>query len=207
MTGKKKGNCLMRIIKFLFVFCLFVVIMVGMNTDTDKSKNTPDNTVSHKPQTTNAPTATLKLEKITPEPTKTIEELKALLKEAQNKETPTPKTSKETIEGIKSLLSNSMEGFSYYNVSGDETGFTMTVAMDGLAAEVAAAKASKEKSEGWADVRKVSVLMCNNASGMIKNFGMTNAVCALYVVNDINHDDVLLFVLDGQIVFDCMDMK
>lgn len=202
MARKKKGNCLMRMLKFVFVFCFFLVVIVGMNTDTKSTNDKPTVTFTAKP-----------------EETKTIEELKDMLKSAQATEaptaeptskpteTPTTTVSKKDIDAIKNLLKEAMAGFSYSNVSGDETGFTLTVAMDGLAAEVAAAKASKEKSEGWADVRKVSVLMCNNASGMIKNFGMTNAVCALYVVNDINHDDVLLFVLDGQIVFDCMDIK
>lgn len=200
---KKKKSCLGRFFSFLITFCLLLIFLAlaigGSSTnESPKVSGTVKPTTTHtdaatskptvKPTATSKPTAT-------PKPTNTPEPTDA------------PITA-EDVEAIKNYLSVLLnESYSYYDISGDETGFTINVSGDGLAEAVALYKSLGKgtDSEEWVLLKDSFVYLYNRVYEALETFGMKDPALMMSVVNNQNHDYYLLVVANGgTIVYDVL---
>lgn len=111
------------------------------------------------------------------------------------------------VEAIKTMLESILaDSFDYFNVEGDETGFTLYMATDGLAADIVAAKAAgyDETYEPWATSRDSIVGLYDSTYELLETFGMKDPSVTLIIVNDANTENYLLVVYDKMIVYDVM---
>ena len=86
------------------------------------------------------------------------------------------------------------------------TSFTIFVAMDGLAFELAVqTELGKDpNAAGWNDVKTSMLSAYGGCKALLDSVGLTDAVLMINLVNDNNYDLVLLSVYDGQIVYDAL---
>ena len=108
---------------------------------------------------------------------------------------------------IKSFLETMLaDSFDYSLVEGDETGFTISVAINGLTAEVYTAKtAGYDENYGpWVDAKNSMLEAYNATYELLITMGMENPSLMMIVLNDTNHDNYLLAMYAGSIVYDVM---
>ena len=98
------------------------------------------------------------------------------------------------------------EEFDYFNIEGDETGFTIYIGINGLAADTAVAKAAgyDETYEPWAESRAAIESLYDSTYEFLETYGMKNPSLMICVVNDSNTENILLVVYMGEIVYDVM---
>lgn len=127
--------------------------------------------------------------------------------------TTTPVTEEETLssaeaaELVMTMIEMSVsDGFDYHKVEGDETGITLSLASDGVAKDVVAAKYAgyDENYEPWVEVKTNFVFLCNSIYDSAIEFGMEDPVITLIVLNDQNHDNILLGITNGVVIYDVM---
>jgi hypothetical protein len=163
----------------------FVLFVVALATPTDNSTADPVKaTVEPTPEPTPEPTV-----EPTPEPT------------------PEPTLEPTSVETIKLLLEGFLaQSFDYYSVEGDETGITINVGMDGVAAEVTAYKALgyDESYESWAQMKEDMMVYYNSTYDLIETLGMKDPLLTVSVVNDQNTENTLLMIMYGVYVYDVM---
>lgn len=176
-------------------FWLIVVILLG-SLGNGGSK-TEAESITTTPPTTEAPTTVP-----TTEPT--IETTEA---------TTEATTEQETISGaeaaklVMSIIELSIaDTFDYHKIEGDETGITVTVATNGLVQDMTIAKYSGngEINQDWVVAREALVSLSDTIYDSAVEFGMDDPVITLNVLNDQNHDNVILMVMNGIVVYDAM---
>ena len=173
---KKKQGCFSQFVTFIFVFVALVVIMTGNDKDESGTTSAPE------------PTAAVSVT-ATPE----VE--------------PQTTVSKETVEGIKVILkAAASDVYSFFDVTGDETGFTLTIASDGLTQAVALAQADITGSllPAWEESKTSLMNLYEQTYALIEQAGMKDPALMINVVNDLNHDYTLLAIIDHQIVYDVL---
>ena len=178
MAEKKKPGCFGKMIRFVCFFLVFAAIFGAMGNSDKETKN---------------PTP-LQTEKATQVPTNTP------TNEPTQKPTFDPEVAK-TILGA--MLANS---YSYYNISGDETGFIINVSGEGLGQALRLTKQSQNTDllKTWEETKQTFVYVYGNVKDFLKTSGMEKPVLMMNIVNDQNHDDIVLSVYEGQVIYDAI---
>ena len=98
------------------------------------------------------------------------------------------------------------ENFDYCKIDGDGTGITVSVANDGFCEAVYIAKNAgfDENFAEWVGVKDSMVELCNTIVDSAAHFGLDNIVVTVNTLNDLNHDNILLMVMNGVVVYDIM---
>ena len=96
--------------------------------------------------------------------------------------------------------------FDYHTVEGDETGITLSVAINGLVQEMVNAKASgyDENYAPWVNSKDSLTALCDSIYDSAVSCGMNDPIITVCVLNDQNHDNVLLMIMNGFVVYDSM---
>lgn len=181
MSQKKKPGCFGKMIRFICLFFIFAAIFgVANNSDKDTPKPTDQQTTEFKPETTAAPTDA---------PT--------------SKPTFDPETAK-TILGA--MLS---ESYSYHSISGDETGFVINVSAEGLGQALYLTKQSQNADllKTWEATKQTFVYLYGNVQDFLKTSGMEKPILMMNVLNDQNHDDIVLSVYENVVIYDAITQK
>lgn len=179
---KKKKGCFSRFLSGVFgAFAALVLLVILIPTDSDKPASSVENESSAKPTATVSATATPKAE---PQTTITA----------------------ERIEFIKNTLKEALSQYSYSEVSGDQTGFTITVASDGLAEAIAITKEhpTQEYKAIWEENKQILLESYEKTYSILETAGMKDPSLMLNVVNDLNHDYILLSIINHQVVYDAL---
>lgn len=100
---------------------------------------------------------------------------------------------------IKTLTKDNFSGCA---VTHDDSMITVNVWTDGVAMEVAGAAGSPPN--GWSDLRESMVSFSNSISNLIDTVGREDVSSCLNILNDLNHDNVLLSVSEGVVIYDVM---
>lgn len=181
--AKKKKGCFARLISGIFgAFAALVLLVILIPTDSDKPASSTQKVASTKPTATVSVTATPEVE-------------------------PQTTVSKETVEGLKVILkAAASDVYSFFDVTGDETGFTLTIASAGLTQAVALAQADTTGSllPAWEESKTSLMNLYEQTYALIEQAGMKEPALMINVVNDLNHDYTLLAIIDHQIVYDVL---
>ena len=185
MAEKKKPGCFGKMIRFVCYFLVFAAIFGAINNgDKDTKTSAPQQTARATQASTDKPTI---------EPTG----------EPTQKPTFDPEAAK-TILGA--MLANS---YSYHSISGDETGFVINVSGEGLGQALRLIKQSQNADllKSWEETKQTFIYVYGNVHDFLKTSGMEKPVLMMNIVNDQNHDDIVLSVYEGQIIYDAIAAK
>lgn len=107
---------------------------------------------------------------------------------------------------IKSTISSSSDGFSYFDVAGDDTGITITLAVDGLSYEIFSASVLgyDENYEPWKEAKDSMLYFYESVEELVKTLGRDDLVITMNLVNDQNYDNSLLLIYEGVIIYDVL---
>ena len=172
----------------------FVVVGVAVSTDDNSNKNetTPKATIAptSKPEATPSPTPA-----ITPMPTITP--------------IPTPETAEVDMDAVVDLIKMGLSNFDYATVEGDETGITVNVAGDGVAKSVAIAKLAgyDETYSDWVYMKEQMIKCSDSVIGIMKQCGIEAPLLVFNVLNDQNHDNVFLTLINSTVIYDVMEAE
>lgn len=106
---------------------------------------------------------------------------------------------------IESLLDD--DGYSGVDVTREEATITINVWLDGLCMELTLAQQSGNDSyqETWDTVKANFVSLSESISELVDTVGYADVYVTINILNDLNHDNVLLSVFEGIVIFDVMD--
>ena len=110
-----------------------------------------------------------------------------------------------SMQEIKTLLEESLQGAAdFYAVDADGTGMLVSMAFNGMYSEIQqiVAKGNAAHNQSWQSVKTNMVGFYNSLYGLIKTAGVKNTALMLNIVNDQNHDYVLLSIVNGQVIYD-----
>lgn len=127
---------------------------------------------------------------------------------------PSSPTSKESTSSIEPLdLDSAIAIFEEqtknifgenYSLSYDETGVTLNLWQDGLAAGATlAAAGDSDYIKLWQAMTDSLVSMNTSMVDCLAAIGYDNMIISLNLLNDSNHDNVLLMIINGAILYDC----
>lgn len=193
---KKKHGCLIAIV----VFVIFGVIVSGMSSEDSGSSDSASAAVE-----TLAPTAEPTTEP-TEEPTETpaseqIDESKPDQEESAESEEPLMSMDM-TAAVIEALVSKNFEN---YKVDYDDSGITLSLWQDGLAAgSILAAAGNQESVESWNNIRENLLTFSDSVYETMETAGHGDAILMINILNDQNTENVLLSVVNGTIVYDAV---
>ena len=180
---KKKKGCFARLVSGFFgAVAIMALLLALIPSDSSKPTTSAKKASSAKPTATVSATATPKAE---PQTTITAEQ----------------------IEFIKNTLKEALSQYSYSEVSGDQTGFTITVASDGLAEAIAITKEhpTQEYKAIWEENKQILLESYEKTYSILETAGMKDPSLMLNVVNDLNHDYILLSIINHQVVYDALE--
>lgn len=95
------------------------------------------------------------------------------------------------------------DNFSGCSVTHDDNMITVSIWADGVAMEIASGDGSRP--DEWDDLRAGMISFSDSLNNLIDSLGRDDVPSLLNVLNDLNHDNVLLSVLDGVVIYDVMD--
>lgn len=183
---KKKRGCFSRLVRTAAILfgIILVIGIIGGGSDTDQQ---PSQTATQRP----AVTATQ-----VPSPTNT-----------PNPTQPPDESSTGNVETFMELLRTQLSdsGYSFYDVKLEDDIVVVSVALDGLALEVALTKESNitDNYETWEN-SKASVLEYGKSiDSLMDAFGLDN-LYMLNVLNDQNHELLLLSIAENVIFYDVL---
>ena len=115
-------------------------------------------------------------------------------------------TTTKTIDTWASKTSTSLAKFSYHDIVTDESGATVSLALNGFGQKVANMKSSgyDENYEPWVEFRDAAVSLCNDLYTSADVHGLKDYSIKLIVLDDQNHNNNLLIISNGEIDYDCM---
>lgn len=150
---------------------------------------------------------------VTPEPTVTITEspAEATASIETTEEEPQAESFTDNAERVELIIdvleSTGKENFDYFKVEGDETGFTIYCAVKGVAADVVFAKAAGYDSSyaPWVESKEAMCSFYDSAHELIETFGMDDFALQVLLLNDQNHDNILLGIMFGEVIYDAMN--
>jgi len=96
--------------------------------------------------------------------------------------------------------------FSFYEVESTDTGVVVKIAEDGLTADVIAFQNAgyDENHESWVELRESMESLCDDIYTFVKTLVGEDCIVSLLVLNDQNHDNVLLGITNGIVVYDVL---
>lgn len=105
---------------------------------------------------------------------------------------------------IKSVLD---ENYSGIDVTHDGESITVNLWVDGLCMELTLAQQSGNSSykETWETAKTNTVSLAKSICDLVDTSGYTDVYVTLNILNDLNHDNVLLSIFEGIVIFDVMD--
>lgn len=171
-------------------FWLIIVAVIGFVSNSGDS-NKPE-TESVTPPTVNIPSS-----EVTEATEATFDTIDPQATEAENEPID------YVLVALDVFLANS---YDYHEIEGDETEITINVASDGLAEAVTLAKIEgcDETYQPWVDAKKSMISACNSTGEFVKESGFENTTIFFNLLNDQNHDNVLLMIMNGAVVYDVM---
>lgn len=106
---------------------------------------------------------------------------------------------------IKQLMSESFEG---YDVSYDDTGITINIWQDGIAAGATFANSIKgEYLQNWNTMVDSFVSMAENTRTYLDTLGLNDIVLSINILNDQNKENILVMIVNDTLVFDAVNDK
>ncbi|MGN0629263.1 MAG: hypothetical protein ACI4IW_06505 [Oscillospiraceae bacterium] len=114
---------------------------------------------------------------------------------------PTPVSATEIMAQIEAAAKGQVD---YFSIEGDETGITVSLAMNGIAEELlyASSLGYDETYEPWASNREALLNLYFLFEELIADNGREDIVLMVNLVNDTNYDNCLLSAYRGEIVYD-----
>ena len=104
---------------------------------------------------------------------------------------------------IKQLMSESFEG---YEVSYDDTGITINIWQDGIAAGATFADSVKgEYLQSWNTMVDNFVSMAENTRTYLDTLGLNDIVLSINILNDQNKENILVMIVNDILVFDAVN--
>lgn len=96
--------------------------------------------------------------------------------------------------------------FDYYDVEGDATGIILSVSTNGIVQELTTAMYSGEGEnyEPWVEAKESLTALCSSIYDSAVEFGMKDPAIMINVLNDQNHDNIILVIQNGVVVYDVM---
>lgn len=177
------------IFAFMFVAALALLLPACGSSDSDKESNASSSeTVSTTPEsaensTTPEPTKNLP----TPEPTDPVESPAAM-----------------SLDDLCSLIQGVIEeDYDGCTVTHDESMLAIECWADGVASELAGGTASVKDS--WDAFIENSKELLNSVSNLIKTSGNEGVGASFCLLNDLNHENILLSIVDGVVIYNAMD--
>ena len=104
---------------------------------------------------------------------------------------------------IKQLMSESFEG---YEVSYDDTGITINIWQDGIAAGATFADSVKgEYLQSWNTMVDNFVSMAESTRTYLDTLGLNDIVLSINILNDQNKENILVMIVNDILVFDVVN--
>lgn len=106
---------------------------------------------------------------------------------------------------IKNISEGNYESFDVFNDG--ENVITMNIWQDGLAVTLWQAMDENDESikELWGTLKETMVDVCNATCELIDTAGRKDVTFLLNMLNDLNHENVLLSITDGIVIYDIME--
>lgn len=166
----------------------------------------PNNTASQKteePEPTATPEATATPEP-TPEITATPEPTEEPLQETSDS---TDNSDMKFFAAIVEYAASQSYAEDKYKVDYDDSGITLSVWGDNLAMGATLASSGDEnaKAEWESSVVEPFVEMNKQIVEQAKQNGLDDAIIMTNIINDLNQDNTLLSVLNGTVIYDCVN--
>lgn len=190
---KKNHGCLIAIA----VFVIMGIIGAGMSSEDSGSSSSASSSVET-PAPTVAPTSAP-----TEEPT-TAPTMEGDSSPESDTNSDEPLMSMDmTAAVIEALVSQNFEN---YKIDYDDSGITLSLWQDGLAAgSVLAAAGNQESIDSWNSIKESLITFCDSVSESMEAAGHGDATITINVLNDQNTDNILLSALNGVIIYDAVD--
>lgn len=108
----------------------------------------------------------------------------------------------------KILIGSSLDesiGSDNYTINYDKDGITVNAWLDGITQGAVLLKSglgSDELQQSWDNMKSSTMNACSKWVDGLKESGVENPVVVYNVVNDVNHDNILLSVLNGVVIYD-----
>lgn len=190
---KKNHGCLIAIV----VVVIMGIIGAGMSSEDSASSSSASSSVETPAPTvasTSAPT-----EEPTSAPTM---EAESLPESDTNGDEPLMSMDM-TAAVIEALVSQNFEN---YKIDYDDSGITLSLWQDGLAAgSVLAAAGNQESVDSWNNIKESLITFCDSVSESMEAAGHGDATIMINVLNDQNTDNILLSALNGVIIYDVVN--
>lgn len=148
-------------------------------------------------------------ESSTIEPVETISEPSSESEVAPEETKPSSDVTNEediSIESIIDLIELSLDSFDYCSVEYNENGFVVDITSEGMGEAVSILKSFglDETTSEWAEARNNMVLMCDSCIEMIETFGINDPDVTLNLLDDTNHNNIIIIVKNGVVVYDAL---
>lgn len=139
-------------------------------------------------------------------PTETVEPTPAPTETptAQESEVPGESRAVMSLDDLCSLIENTIgDSYSGFVVTHDENMITITCWADGVASELAGGGTAIKSS--WSDLIDNSKDLLNNVSDLAKKSGNEGVGACYRLLNDLDHDKTLLYIVDGIVEYNVLD--
>lgn len=113
----------------------------------------------------------------------------------------------EALSAACSLIEISLaENFSGYDVDYEDSTITVNVWQDGLALALVTAQSedNQESKDAWETVKDNMTVMSDSIRDLIDTLELEDVMLLVNVLNDQNHDNVLLSITEGVVIYDAM---
>lgn len=108
---------------------------------------------------------------------------------------------------IRGLLSNAMKDHYYYKIEGNESGYVIRIADEGIAAAVLSTAIGLSPREDWQAYSNSIINWANSISNFIKECGVENPNLLFILVDDWQMEETLLAIYNGTVIFDYAPAK
>lgn len=106
------------------------------------------------------------------------------------------------METIKSIVARPLEEFYYHKIEGNETGFIIQIAEEGLSlGAVSVLYGFTDRSE-WEDYVNVTLDYANSISDLLIALGIENPNVLFIVLDDLELKSTLLAIYNGKVIYD-----
>lgn len=91
-----------------------------------------------------------------------------------------------------------------YTIEGDETGITISIWQDNVAMGAAfIAQGNAELIESWNEMKSSLQVLCQGVKESVAELGFQDTPILINLLNDLDHEKMLLSILDGEVIYDC----